>query len=245
MSEFQRPTSPDANEKSGSLCSTRPLGEGLTEISIRGDFVTLVVVPEAGGKILQLIDNESGFNVLWQNPRVPVGRTYAGAPFDDVWCGGWDDIFPTDAPCEININAFHDHGDLWIAPWTWSLDKDDPDETILRLSRDSVSLPCTVEKTISLSKDPRTLAWSHIYLGRLYDVQPDREHAMAEYAQALAHRDARPDTRQAAEAGLTKPFALPKRAGAPKPDDDSDLDPTGKAQKDAYKPNAPATTQPK
>src|SRR3984957_20178936 len=142
-----------SSEESDSLLSIRALGEGLTEISIRGEFVTLVIVPEAGGKILQLIDNESGFNVLWQNPRVPMGRTYAGAPFDDVWCGGWDDIFPTDAPCEINVNAFHDHGDLWIAPWTWSLEKDDPDETILRLSRDSVSLPCTVDKWISVRRD--------------------------------------------------------------------------------------------
>jgi hypothetical protein len=100
-----------------------------------------------------LIDNESGFNVLWQNPRVPIGRTYPGAPFDDVWCGGWDDVFPTDAACEININAFHDHGDLWIGPWTWSLEKDEPDEAIIRLRRDSVSLPCTVDKWISVTRD--------------------------------------------------------------------------------------------
>lgn len=148
MSDDQRRT-----PRSGSLLSTRPIGEGLTEISIHGEFVTLVVIPEAGGKILQLIDNESGFNLLWQNPRVPIGRTYAGAPFDDVWCGGWDDVFPTDAACEVGTNTFHDHGDLWIGPWTWSIEKDDPDESILRLSRDSVSLPCTVEKWISLRRD--------------------------------------------------------------------------------------------
>jgi hypothetical protein len=139
-------------ENSGSLVTTRPLGEGLTEISIRGDLVTLVIVPEAGGKILQLIDNETGFNLLWQNPRVPIGRTYAGAPFDDVWCGGWDDVFPTDATCEVGENTFHDHGDLWIGPWTWSLEKDEPDEAIIRLSRDSVSLPCTVEKWITVTR---------------------------------------------------------------------------------------------
>jgi galactose mutarotase-like enzyme len=149
-----RPRDSDVSiEESGSLLTSRPIGEGLTEISIRGNFVTLVVVPEAGGKILQLIDNESGFNLLWQNPRVPIGRTYAGAPFDDVWCGGWDDIFPTDAACEFNGNAFHDHGDLWIGPWTWSVEKDGSDELIIRLSRDSVSLPCTLDKWITVTRD--------------------------------------------------------------------------------------------
>ncbi len=99
------------------------------------------------------------------------------------------------------------------------------------------------EQTLKLSQDPRTIAWSHIYLGRLYDVNqpPDRAHAIAEYKAALAARDARPDTRQAAESGMKQAFALPQRSAA-KPSNDADdanLDPTGKAQKEAYKPGAP------
>lgn len=92
------------------------------------------------------------------------------------------------------------------------------------------------ERTLTLSKDPRTMAWSHIYLGRLYDTQdpPARDKAVAEYKAALAARDSRPDTKAAAESGIAKPFALPLRA-KPK-DDDKDFDPTGKAEKDAYKP---------
>jgi len=97
-------------------------------------------------------------------------------------------------------------------------------------------------KTLGLSKDPRTLAWSHIYLGRLYDtMQPaEREKAIAEYKEALRMRDARPDTKEAAESGVAKPFMLPQRD---KPaDDDQPFDPTGKAEKDAYKPTTPQTT---
>jgi hypothetical protein len=98
------------------------------------------------------------------------------------------------------------------------------------------------QKTLGLSKDPRTLAWSHIYLGRLYDtMQPaEREKAIAEYKEALRMRDARPDTKEAAESGVAKPFMLPQRD---KPaDDDQPFDPTGKAEKDAYKPTTPQTT---
>lgn len=97
------------------------------------------------------------------------------------------------------------------------------------------------EKTLSLTKDPRTLAWSHIYLGRLYDIMapPNRQRAVAEYQAALEVRDARPDTRQAAEAGLKTPFALPKREQPDQSDDDANFDPTGKAQKEAYKPDPP------
>lgn len=99
------------------------------------------------------------------------------------------------------------------------------------------------EQTLKLSGDPRTVAWSHIYLGRLYDNMnpPDRTHAVAEYKAALRTRDARPDTRLAAENGIKQGFALPRRSPA-KPQDeagDADLDPTGKAQKEAYKPGLP------
>ena len=103
-------------------------------------------------------------------------------------------------------------------------------------------------KTIALSKDPRTIAWAHIYMGRLYDLardssdanaHPEREKAIAEYNAALANRDSLPDTKAAAESGLKTPFALPKRT-APSSDeqDDAPLDPTGKAEKEAYRPAA-------
>jgi len=97
------------------------------------------------------------------------------------------------------------------------------------------------QATLQSSKDPRTLAWSHIYLGRLYDVLPDRQKAVAEYQAALTVRDSQPDTKAAAEAGLKQPFSAPgmKQTQAQPDDDDAPLDPSGKAEKDAYRPPPP------
>jgi len=63
-----------------------------------------------------------------------------------------------------------------------------------------------------LSHDPRTLAWSHIYLGRLDDLQQDRPAAISEYQEAMKVRDGKADTREAAEAGIKAPFAPPQAA---------------------------------
>jgi tetratricopeptide (TPR) repeat protein len=105
-----------------------------------------------------------------------------------------------------------------------------------------------LNQTLKLSHDPRTIAWAHIYLGRLWDLardedspegsHPQRAKAVAEYKAALANRDSQPDTKLAAEKGIKEPFALPKRA-VPEPRDDAPLDPTGKAEKEAYKPGSP------
>jgi tetratricopeptide (TPR) repeat protein len=107
-------------------------------------------------------------------------------------------------------------------------------------------------ETIKLSKDPRTIAWAHIYLGRMYDIArdpedpekilPQREKAVAEYRAALANRDSQPDTKAEAEKGIKGPFTLPRRPGMSSDGKDAtpagadDLDPTGKAAKEAYRP---------
>ncbi|HZZ38648.1 MAG TPA: hypothetical protein VFE06_05925 [Acidobacteriaceae bacterium] len=66
--------------------------------------------------------------------------------------------------------------------------------------------------TLTAAKDPRMLAWSHIFLGRIKDVEGDRDGAIAEYKAGLTVRDGQPDTKEAAESGLKKPFALPHQA---------------------------------
>lgn len=124
----------------------------MTELRIHTDHLALNLIPDAGGKILDLVERAAGFNLLWQNPRIPLARTYAGAPFDDVWCGGWDDMFPTDIPCEVDGNTYHDHGDLWIGPWAWDVVSDTGEEAVVHLCRDSPSLPCRVDKWISVDR---------------------------------------------------------------------------------------------
>jgi tetratricopeptide (TPR) repeat protein len=58
------------------------------------------------------------------------------------------------------------------------------------------------QKTLATSKDQRLLAWSHIYLGRMLDLECKRDEALAEYKAAYAVRDGQLDTRLAAERGM-------------------------------------------
>jgi tetratricopeptide (TPR) repeat protein len=115
---------------------------------------------------------------------------------------------------------------------------------IALMDQDPDTAVAKFESVLSTSKEPRTLAWSHIYLGRLYDVKPDRQKAIAEYRAALTVRDSQSDTKAAADSGLKQAFALPKRQAAPT-DDDTPLDPSGKAEKDAYRPPPPTPTTPR
>ncbi len=95
-------------------------------------------------------------------------------------------------------------------------------------------------QVIQLSHDPRMLAWSHIYLGRVYDIRDQRDQAVTEYHAALTVRDGQADTRQAAEKGIKQAYALPAGARKAGPQDPSDKDAASDASRDA----APETSAP-
>jgi tetratricopeptide (TPR) repeat protein len=64
-------------------------------------------------------------------------------------------------------------------------------------------------KALQSAKDPRIAAWCHIYLGRILDLQDDREDALVQYKAALDTGDASADTKAAAERGLKAPYEPP------------------------------------
>lgn len=66
------------------------------------------------------------------------------------------------------------------------------------------------QKTLEIAREPRMIAWSHIYLGRIFDLQEQRESAIEQYKAALAAGDTTPDTKAAAERGLKEAYAPPK-----------------------------------
>ncbi len=68
------------------------------------------------------------------------------------------------------------------------------------------------EQAVGSVHDPRMLAWSHIYLGRIFDIQDKREVAVEHYRAALAAGDPSADTRGAAERGLAAPYQAGRAA---------------------------------
>lgn len=70
------------------------------------------------------------------------------------------------------------------------------------------------EQAVQSVHDSRMLAWSHIYLGRIFDIQQNRDIAVEHYRAALAAGDPSADTRAAAERGLSAPY---QPRGAAKP----------------------------
>ncbi len=82
------------------------------------------------------------------------------------------------------------------------------------------------QKTIATSKQPRLIAWSHIYLGRMLDLDCKRDQALTEYQSALAARDGQQDTRLAAERGVKTAYAVKGHSCDDDADDSTPATPT-------------------
>jgi tetratricopeptide (TPR) repeat protein len=71
------------------------------------------------------------------------------------------------------------------------------------------------QKALAVAKDPRLAAWCHIYLGRILDLQEEREAAVAQYQAALKTGDTSMGVKRAAALGLKEPYHAPARKDEP------------------------------
>jgi tetratricopeptide (TPR) repeat protein len=62
------------------------------------------------------------------------------------------------------------------------------------------------------SADPSILSWSHVYLGRIHDLEGERDAAVKEYIGALAVEGAPEAARVAAQRGMDEPYKSHARA---------------------------------
>jgi tetratricopeptide (TPR) repeat protein len=70
------------------------------------------------------------------------------------------------------------------------------------LSRDVDAAQAMFERTLEIAKEPRIVAWSHISLGRIFDLKCERDQAVTHYRAALSAGDATPETQAAAKRGI-------------------------------------------
>jgi hypothetical protein len=67
------------------------------------------------------------------------------------------------------------------------------------------------QRALEVAQEPKVVAWSHIYLGRIFDLQENREAALDHYRAALSAGGTLPEAKAAAERGLQQPYEPPSR----------------------------------
>jgi hypothetical protein len=157
----------------------------ITEGAVRGwraltaedGRLRVTVLPEKGAEVHELVDLESGIDVLFkapwglQPPGSPPREGSDGHAFLENYGGGWQELFPSaNDPCTYRGQSMPFHGEAASLPWQAEQDGD-----TLVLSVDSVLTPLRLERRMRLdagvlvldetarnrSDAPAHLVWGH------------------------------------------------------------------------------------
>ena len=83
---------------------------------------------------------------------------------------------------------------------------------VATMNRDIQGARNYFQRALEVAQEPKVVAWSHIYLGRIFDLQEDRAAALDHYRAALNAGALLPEAKAAAERGLQQPYEPPSHA---------------------------------
>ena len=84
----------------------------MTLILLENDCLRVLIAPEIGGRVVSLIDRETGREFLWRNPALQLGRSPPGTSYDPNFYGGIDELLPCALPETIYGVVCPDHSEL-------------------------------------------------------------------------------------------------------------------------------------
>jgi hypothetical protein len=132
---------------------------GFSAFEIGNEYLHLLIVPELGAKIAQILHVPSMKQWLWENPylsyRIPeYGASYV-KEFD---LGGVDECFPTIGPDYYPMAPWTgipvpDHGELWSQSWEVAEQQITPDAASLRMVCHGVRFPYRFERMLTVNRD--------------------------------------------------------------------------------------------
>lgn len=136
---------------------------GLRAVLLENRQLRVVILPQLGAKIWQITYKPLDADLLWTNPRVPPARIAINARYDDVWSGGWDELFPNDEATLIDGEMYPDHGEVWTGQWH-AEPFSSGDEVGVHLRFVTPISAIAVEKTIRLRRDASRIQFDHVLM---------------------------------------------------------------------------------
>lgn len=132
---------------------------GIPAVVLENDKIRAVIVPSLGARVWELEDRASGRQWIWHRESVPLAPASPEADYDEVWAGGWEELFPNDAPGEFEGRRLPDHGEWWTLDFTngMTATRDDAMARVTFVAATS-SVRASCRKEFRLGRDSATLS---------------------------------------------------------------------------------------
>lgn len=150
---LERPNEPGAT-------ATRGTVNGFEMLILENSRIRVSVIPSLGGRVWELVDKARDRQWIWHREGVPLSATPPGSCYDDLWAGGWEELFPNDAPADFEGRALPDHGEWWTTAWKVA-DVSSGSEAVVRLVAETAVRRCSCTKEFRLAAESNTISISY------------------------------------------------------------------------------------
>jgi galactose mutarotase-like enzyme len=129
----------------------------LRAVILESNWLRASILPALGAKLYDLEWRPTGRNILWHNPRILPQTFPVDANFDNHWCGGWDEGFPTCDPCEYRGEQYPGLGELRSVKWQVEKGGEDEEKVFVELAAFGPISPVRAVKTVILAANSPVL----------------------------------------------------------------------------------------
>jgi hypothetical protein len=138
----------------------RDVVAGFDVLVLENSRVRASVIPSLGGRMWELHDLVRGRQWIWHREDVQLAASQSGSSYDDAWAGGWEELFPNDAPADFEGRTLPDHGEWWSTAWRVA-EVIEGAEAIVRLAADTQIRKTSCVKEFRLGADSDTIHVSY------------------------------------------------------------------------------------
>ena len=76
------------------------------------------ILPALGGRVWELWDRARDRQWIWHRPGFTPTPPRPNDAYEEIWAGGWEELFPNDAAGLFEGQELPDHGEWWRLPWS-------------------------------------------------------------------------------------------------------------------------------
>jgi len=125
--------------------------KGVNAVRMENKKISILVIPESGGKIQSLYDKQQQREHLYQSKKPVYEFSQYDSSYADGDSSGFDEVFPSIEACYYPDAPWRgtpipDHGEVWALPWDCRKEQD-----VLSLCVNGVRFPYRLEKKIRLT----------------------------------------------------------------------------------------------
>jgi hypothetical protein len=125
---------------------------------MENERLQVTILPDVGAKIYDLVCKRTGRNFLWHNPRISPQMYAIDSNFDNYWCGGWDEGFPTCDACDHGGEHYPNLGELRAVHWNVTSAEAVGGNAVVELTVFGPISPVRARKTVILQSGQPVLA---------------------------------------------------------------------------------------